>query len=129
MELGSFLSLSGSPGRGGGLAGVPHHPKCLATSIPVKVSHKEHFGIDLKSFCSRADLGHFLGPSHRPNDHTHQQVTGRLSFPCMTSDVCIVRYNKRKFFRFPATLTPTRSCSIGTCVNLMDHKGLYFLAN
>ena len=30
----------------------------------------------------------------------------------MTSDVCIVRYNKRKFFRFSATLTTTGSCSI-----------------
>ena len=46
------------------LAGEPHHPKCLATSIPVKMSYEEHFGMDFKSFGSRADLGHFLGTSH-----------------------------------------------------------------
>ena len=31
----------------------------------------------------------------------------------MTSDVYIVRHNKRKFLRFPGTLTPTGSCSKG----------------
>ena len=32
------------------LAGGPHHPKCLATFIPIKLNYKEHFGIGFKSF-------------------------------------------------------------------------------
>lgn len=32
----------------------------------------------------------------------------------MTCDVCVARYNKQKFFRFPATLTPTGSRTISS---------------
>ena len=55
LELGSFLSLSGSHsgrGRGGGFAGVPHHPKCLARLIYNTRYYGGHFGVGFSSFAS-----------------------------------------------------------------------------
>ena len=58
LDLGSFLSLSGSPrspserGQEGGLVGVPHHPKCLARLIHDTRYYGGHFGVGFISFAS-----------------------------------------------------------------------------
>ena len=58
LELGSFLSLSGSPrspsgrGRGVGWAGVSHHPKCQARLIHNTRYYGGHFGVSFSSFPS-----------------------------------------------------------------------------
>ena len=128
LELVSVLSLPDGVGQLVGvaysacLAGVPHHPKCLARSIHDSWGCKKTSRNLFRSFRYPANLGQFsspdyvtlaggphhpkclrlqifrfqswprpfLGPSHRPHNHTYHQIPSRLSFPgfwCVFSKV------------------------------------------
>ena len=58
LELVSVLSLLAGLGQPVGvafwacLAGVPHHPKCLARSIHDSSNYERHFGVGFSSFPS-----------------------------------------------------------------------------